>query len=566
MKRFVPSLVWLILVGCAGLIHAQQTAALAGTVEDAHGTPQMGALIELMSRPDSQTVATAVSDSHGRYLLTKLFPGKYELRVSAAFFLPLVRNDVRLRPDVQTVANLTLQGIFDVANWLPAQRRRADDPVDDWKWTLRAMASRPLLQWVDPDDGVPASSSTERPHRASSQRRLLFSNADGVFGNGGPHQTLLLNRTMGNGNAAVLRADLGEIRTASTSAQPSVALVAGYGIANPMGGSTRLAGSFQSQPELTDGSPGGGFQLLRVASAERIPIGNTLLIDVGALAQGERLEQAQFEMEPYFRVAIPWGQNLVVEYRYAMGRELQRSDDMDDLNPTLSVVTNGHGRPRNDSGMHQEISVSRRSGSRALRASAYLDRVPYAAIAGSGVMNNSALQLTQAIADRTTGIFELAGPGYAASGLSVCILQTWTSALAAWIEYDRGTAWKAKDGLTLENLPAGLGKEMAEAASAALRGKILRTGTELRIEYRWQPASTLTQVNEFNVLPDEAYLNFYIRQRLWSGGLLPQGLDMLLEATNLLHQGEQPANSPNGQTLLLSQVPRAILGGLAFNF
>lgn len=333
-----------------------------------------------------------------------------------------------------------------------------------------------------------------------------------------------------------------------------------------MGGSTRLAGSFQSQPELTDGSPGGGFQLLRVASAERIPIGNTLLIDVGALAQGERLEQAQFEMEPYFRVAIPWGQNLVVEYRYAMGRELQRSDDMDDLNPTLSVVTNGHGRPRNDSGMHQEISVSRRFGSRALRASAYLDRVPYAAIAGSGVMNNSALQLTQAIADRTTGIFELAGPGYAASGLSVCILQTWTSALAAWIEYDRGTAWKAKDGLTLENLPAGLGKEMAEAASAALRGKILRTGTELRIEYRWQPASTLTQVNEFNVLPDEAYLNFYIRQRLWSGGLLPQGLDMLLEATNLLHQGEQPANSPNGQTLLLSQVPRAILGGLAFNF
>ncbi len=525
----------------------------------------MGALIELMS-PGSGTVATAISDPHGRYLLTKLAPGRYELHVTAAFFLPLVRNDVRLRPNVQTVANLTLDGIFDVANWLPAQRRRADDPVDDWKWTLRAMASRPLLQLVDPDDGVPISSSAERPHQASSQGRFLLSNGDGVFGDGGPHQVLLLDRTMEDGDGAVLRADIGEVQAAGTYVQPSVALVTGYEMRSPLGGSTRLVGSFESQPELTDGSPGGGFQLLRLASAERIPIGNTLLIDVGALAQGERLEQTQFEVQPFFRLAVPLGQDLVVEYRYAMGRELQSSDDMDDLNPTLSAVTNGHGRPRNDSGMHQELSVSRRLGSRTLSASVYLDRVPYAAIAGSGVMNDAALQVTRAIADRTTGIFELAGPGYAASGLSVCIMQTLTPALSAWIEYDRGTALRAKDGLILEDLPAELSKEMAEAASVALRGRINRTGTELRIEYRWQPTSTLTQVNEFNVLPEEAYLTFYIRQRLWSGGVLPQGMDLVLETTNLLNEGDQPADSPDGQTLILSQVPRAILGGLVFNF
>ena len=565
MRRVVPCLVWLILGSCAGLTQAQQSAAISGIVEDVHGTPQMGALIELR-QPGIGTVATAITDPRGRYLLTKLAPGRYELHVTAAFFLPLVRNGVRLRPDVQTVANLTLDGLFDVADWLPAQRRRADDPVDDWKWTLRAMASRPLLQLVDPDDGVPISSSAEQHQERSSQGRFLLSSGDGVFGDGGPHQVLLLDRTMEDGDGAVLRADIGEVQAAGTTVQPSAALVTGYEMRSPLGGSTRLVGSFESQPELTDGSPGGGFQLLRLASAERIPIGNTLLIDVGALAQGERLEQTQFEVEPFFRLAVPLWQDLVVEYRYAMGRELQSSDDMDDLNPTLSTVTNGHGRPRNDSGMHQEISVSRRLGSSALSASVYLDRVPYAAITGSGVMSNSTLQLVHAIADRTTGIFELAGPGYAASGLSICIMQTLTPALSAWIEYDRGTALRANDGLTLEDLPAGLSKEIAEAASVALRGRVNRTGTALRIEYRWQPTHTLTQVNEFNVLPEEAYLTFYIRQRLWSGSVLPQGMDVVLEATNLLNEGDQPGEAPDGQTLILSQVPRAILGGIAFNF
>lgn len=86
------------------------------------------------------------------------------------------------------------------------------------------------------------------------------------------------------------------------------------------------------------------------------------------------------------------------------------------------------------------------------------------------------------------------------------------------------------------------------------------------MEYRWQPVNTLTQVNAYNVMPEEAYLTFYVRQRLWSGRMLPQGLDAVVEATNLLEEGYQPVLSPDGQTLVLAQVPRAIQGGIAFNF
>jgi hypothetical protein len=154
---------------------------ISGTVRDVHGTPQMGALIELM-RADEGTVATAISDDHGRYIMAMVTPGRYQLRATAAFFIPLLRNDVRLHAGVQSIVNLTMNNLFDADNWLPAQRRRADEPVDDWKWTLRSTASRPLLRLVDPEERTPISSSAEQPHRVSSQGRIMLTNGDGALG------------------------------------------------------------------------------------------------------------------------------------------------------------------------------------------------------------------------------------------------------------------------------------------------------------------------------------------------------------------------------------------------
>jgi hypothetical protein len=145
-------------------------------------------------------------------------------------------------------------------------------------------------------------------------------------------------------------------------------------------------------------------------------------------------------------------------------------------------------------------------------------------------------------------------------------MQPLTPALSAWVEYDLGTALRSNGDLVMTDLAEGVAPQMAEAGSVALRGRIAHTGTALRVEYRWQPLSTLTQVNAYNAIPEEAYLSFYIRQRLWCGRMLPQGLDAVVEATNLLEQGYQPVLAPDGETLVLAQVPRAIQGGLSFNF
>ena len=553
------------MVAGAGQLFALQTSAIiSGTVRDVRGTPQMGALIELM-RADG-AVLTAVSDDHGRYIMATVMPGRYQLRATAAFFIPLLRNDVRLRAGVQSIVNLTMNNLFDADNWLPAQRRRADEPVDDWKWTLRSAATRPLLRLVDPENGTSFSSSADQPHRVSSQGRIMLTNGDGAFGDGGLHQALVLDRTMEDGDGAVLRADVGDVQTGGYSTQPSIALITGYERRSMLGGSTRLVSSFQSHPELTDGGSVGGFQVLRLASTQQFALGDMFLIDAGTLMAAERLEETRLEAEPFIRLTARPGSDVVVEYRYASSRDLQSSDDLDQLKPAVSVVPDANGKPLSDRGMHQQLSVSRKLGSRVISASAYIDRLSYGAIGGSGLMSATSLQLANAVADPTTGTFQVGGPGYSARGLSASFMQTLTPALSAWAEFDLGTALRSGGDLVMTNLAAGLTPQTAAAASVALRGRIVRTGTSLKAEYRWQPANTLTQVNAYNVMPEEAYVTFYVRQRLWSGSMLPQGLDAVVEATNLLEQGYQPVLAPDGQTLILAQVPRAIQGGLSFNF
>ena len=136
----------LFVAGWTGQSFAIPTAAMiSGTVRDVHGTPQMGALVQLL-RSDASTVATATSDEQGRYIIPIVTPGRYQLRATAAFFVPILRNNLRLRAGMQSVVNLTMSAIFEADDWLPAQRRRADEPVDDWKWTLRSTASRQLLR------------------------------------------------------------------------------------------------------------------------------------------------------------------------------------------------------------------------------------------------------------------------------------------------------------------------------------------------------------------------------------------------------------------------------------
>jgi hypothetical protein len=260
---------------------------------------------------------------------------------------------------------------------------------------------------------------------------------------------------------------------------------------------------------------------------------------------------------------------LFLEYRYAADRDLQSSSDLDNLKPALRLLTNGNGRPLSTKGGHHEISISQKFGSRAVQISAYTDHLDNVPINGSGVLDAKDLASFAAIlADPTTGRFAISSPNYAGDGVSVSLVQPITPALAAWFGYDMGTAMQSNLGTATPVAAAttGIAAHKTYAASASLRGKILRSGTTMRAEYRWQPTRTLTQVNAFNAPDQDAYLGIYVRQRLWCGHLLPGGIDAVIEATNLLEQGYQPVVASDGHLVFLAQAPRAVQGGFAFNF
>jgi len=543
---------------------SSRSAILSGVVRDSQGVPQMGAIIQLLTA-DATTVATAFTDDHGRYIIHAVLPGSYQLRATAAFFLPTSRQNVRLLAGAQAIVNLTMSTMSEAANWLPAQKRRAEEPVDDWKWTLRSAANRPLLRLAD--DDVLVSSSADNAHKSSTRGEVVVSSGDGGFGQGGIHQVLLLARTIENGDGTVLRADVSGSRS-PYPVSPSAEIVAGYERRSPFGGSTRLVTSFQSHPELTDGTTAGG-QIMRMASTEEFKFGDTVVLDAGSLLKAERMEFTRLSTEPFLRLEVHPSDGLMVEYRYASGRDLQSSEDLDNLKPTLRLLTDGTGRPLSTKGSHHEVSISRKLGNRAIQVAAYTDHLDNVAINGSGVLDAKDLASVAAIlADPTTGRFALSSPNYNGHGVSVSLVQPITPSLAAWFGYDRGTALQSDLDPTAPVAGAvkGISSHNSYAVSASLRGKILRTGTTVRTEYRWQPTRTLTQVNAFNAPDQDGYFGIYVRQRLWCGHLIPGGIDAVIEATNLLEQGYQPVVASDGHLVFLAQAPRAIQGGFAFNF
>jgi hypothetical protein len=143
-----------------------------------------------------------------------------------------------------------------------------------------------------------------------------------------------------------------------------------------------------------------------------------------------------------------------------------------------------------------------------------------------------------------------------------------TSGLWAAFEYATGTGL-ASDGsttLTLLNVDRELKPQAAQSATLALKGHVLRSGTNVRAAYRWQPAALVTAVDSYAAFSDQGYLSFFVRQPVNCGRWLPAGLEATIDVTNLLAQGYRPFLSADGRTLYLAQAPRSIQAGLAFNF
>ncbi len=564
MKRSSQPVLLLLVLALAAAAHAASTGAVVkGVVRDTHGAPQMGALVQILA-PDATAIATAITDLRGRYRIYGIAPGRYQMRASAALFMPVLRQNLRLGAGVQATVNLTLSALYDATGWLPAHRRAPDAPSDDWRWTLRSAENRPVLRVLD--DGSVVFGSEIRRHSIEHGAALT---AGGGFGQGGVHSVVTMDRSDGDGSAAVLRADLG-VPHAGGSLESSFGVGAGYERSLGLAGSARMVTFYQNHPELQMGGvtgPRSGVQSLEVLSAQRMQFGDSVAVEVGSLLRAVRsggASETAFAAQPFLNVTVQPAPGLLVAYGMATARELQNISDMDSLRGEAPVAVLSGGQLRMEQGRHQQISITKKTGQGKVQATIYADDLTQPMLSGVGAPDAGAEGI---LADSSTGTFRILGPSYRERGVSVAVAEPITRYFWLSGEYTTGDALvpSGTEG-SVDVAPGQLRSQWAQAGMIALEGNLLNSGTNMRMSYRWQPGSAVTAVNAYDAASDRAYLNLYLRQPLRCR-LLPDGFEAVVDVSNLLAQGYRPvAVSADGGTLYLAQTARTVQGGLAFTF
>ena len=350
-----------------------------------------------------------------------------------------------------------------------------------------------------------------------------------------------------------------------------------------LGGASRLVASYESHPEMMNAGGAMGLQMMRMASAQKLRLGEAVDVEAGGTVYAVHTTGYAVASQPFVRVTVHPGEVWAVRYRLATSRDVQGFDGLDSIAaevPMAAVVggLNGQvggslgGRLRTEGGRHQEIAVTRKFGDGVVQAALYSDRIDRPVVSGTGVMSAADLAAgagsSGVVADTVTDSFQFLGTGYSTRGVSLTVSEPLTSGLWALLEYESGGALATRCGTAaaLPEVSEGLHLEAADAMTAALKGRVLRSGTKLRAAYRWQPRRLVTPVASYEAFSDQAFLSFYVRQPVGWGNRLPPGLEATVDVTNLLAQGYQPFLSADGQTLFLAQSPRTIQGGLSFTF
>lgn len=578
VQRFqVKFVLSVLMLGSASVIFAAAPpgAAVSGVVRDNQGVAQMGALVQVLTA-DSAAVATAFTDLHGRYIIAHLIPGKYQVRASAALFEPVLRENLLLRGGNKLTVNLTLNALFDTATWLPAQRRKADEPSDDWKWTLRSAASRPILRMMD-DGGKPIliSSSVTETSRPADEARASMTGGGGEFGDGGIHNVITVDRILLDGADVLIRTDIGSV-TVPLAGRPSTELQVGYQRMFGFAGAARTVISIQSHPEIVGSGGVSALNVMQTATAQQMHFGDTADVEVGNALNVVRTAGYVVASRPFLSVAVHASENWTMGYRMATAQSLQSFDGLDTIQPVLPVAVMWQGHMQMEGGLHQEFFISRKAGKAVLHVGYYRDALDRVAVSGGGGLStgdiSSGLQAaginSGILADTKTDSFRFLAAGYKAQGINVTFSEPITSGLWAAFDYSSGSALSSDEpsDAELPGLAASLKTHAAQSATLALKGSLVRSGTKVRAAYRWQPSRLVTAIDPYAAFSDQAFLSFYVRQRIKLGDWFPPGLEATIDVTNLLAEGYRPFLSADGHTLYLAQAPRTMQAGLAFNF
>jgi hypothetical protein len=534
-------------------------ATISGVVRDSQGTPQMGALVELLSA-DSTVIAQTFTNLRGGFLLANILPGSYQMKATGDSFLPTLRDNLRVAATGKTVVNLTLNTLFEAIQWLPEEPRAPDEPSDDWKWTLRSSSSRPLLRFLE--DGPLVVVTGDSQSGPQLEARVAVSTGGRDFGQSGTRSAFEVERSGADGGHLILRADLGP--------QPAngADYLAGYEQPLGPGREIRTAVAMQHMANIEDAGGFGAIQTFYLRGAELVNLGPNLEVQLGS--QIESLKGASSLVKSMPFASLAWhtpGARL--SYSVATSPQVQTADQIGDTETLAPQVSEANGVLHIQRGTHQELRAEADSSSLRAIVAIYQDRIEDPVVQGGGTPTAADFAEGNLLYDPLSGLLNASGPSYATNGFTAAAEGKLGN--LAWVSFSiaRGGALispSPDSAMTLNQARMALSASRTEAIMGAARGKVTRTGTQWRVAYRWQPAKTVTAVDAYDNLSQDAFLSILIRQPVHCGHLLPNGTEALVAVRNLLDEGYRPFLTPDGNTLYFAQASRSVLGGLSFNF
>lgn len=555
----------LVVLCVAAASASAQANSLAGVVKDSRGTPQAGAIVELL-RPDFSVISEAITDEHGRYRIETILPGIYELKASGAMFLPTLRENVQLMEGTKLVVNLTLNTLYEAFRWLPAKPRPADEPKDDWNWTLRLSANRPLLRLLE--DGPLVVVSNGDGSAPALKARVTVRGGDGGFGDGGLHNDFEMARTPGDGRAMIFRADLSQ-GGMNQGDDPSLNAMAGYEQQLAMGRTFRSVAAVESRPDVAGGPGAQGLQALEMRSGETMSFGPAVQAEFGDTSEAIHLGDTVLANHPFAALTVHMGTTFV-SYRLSTAPGIQQVEDLDRAATVEPQLGEKDGKLEPEQGVHQEIVVGRNDTSRHVKVAVWHENVEHPVVSGGGNISAADWAEGNLLYDETNELLRASGQSFTGDGLLSELEQRVNG--STWISFDvaMGDALEMSGGAPgTESLNEALnGMKAHEAAmfGTAVRGKVGATGTQWRASYRWQNPNTLTPVDAMASGNAAPYLSFLVRQPIRYRRMVPNGVEALVDVRNLLAEGYRPFVSSDGSTLYFAEAARCVQGGLSFTF
>ena len=565
------------------------TGALAGSVKDAGGVPQMGAMVLLFNRYD-RLVQKALTDSRGDFEFDTVLPDVYSVRVTLSSFVPALKRNISIQPGMRSVLAINLATLLSSIEFVYSSTTPGTLMSDEWKWVLRSsMTTRPVLRFI-PGVDISAPAATQRTTSIFSDTRGTVSVSSGDSSPSG-----------GLGD----RSDLGTTFALATSmfGQNQVQFTGNFGLAdsdlpsagfrtsfsrNDLGGpevKLRMQQvSLPLQPSPVLGAAQGNAPALRTMSVsliERAELADGVDLDYGVSLDSVTFIDRLNYFSPFARLSYELGDKGVIDIGYSSGAppvDLLHSTK-DDENPLrddvvalsmLPRISLRDGRTFVQRTQNFEVGYRIKLGDRTISVGAYRE------VIGNGALTMSAPAGFYSSADllpelsSNSSVFNIGR--YSRMGYSASVTQALNDDLHVTVAYGRGGVL-VSDGNTLTSSdPNELRRMIRRDQRHWLRGRIAGTapkvGTRYSASYEWTDYASVVPGHVYltqNIYPDTG-LNVRLRQPIPSFGPFPGRLEASAELRNMLAQGYLPVSASDGRRLVLTQSPRAVRGGVTFIF